>query len=109
MATNELITDWTAFYAPVNGAHAKSGFKTKEEAKAYAKQRQDLDSDAWWILPTKFYLKCEGMQELTWASGYYPVPKAGAKEPDFNSERWKQYQEFLKKLGLPETYYLETH
>ncbi len=100
---------WTAYYAPKDESFAESGFVSKEDAKQYVKSRIDLDEDAWFILRTEVYDKCETFQEIVWGAGFHPAKRLWSAldegkliehVDDVGSKRWAKYVKCCEKLGI---------
>jgi len=88
------MADWTAYYGP-NG-FSKSCLDSKDAARDYIKSRTDLDDEAWFVLETVFFNKCDGFADIMAAAGYYPVKKH-SKEIDY--DRWEAYKERCDRIG----------
>jgi len=89
---------WTGYYGP-NPDEDKSGFKTYEDAQAYAESRTDLDTEAWMFLKTGYYLKCEGFRDILAAAGYYPI----GKDQGIDMDRFPEYLERCRRLSMPDS------
>jgi len=81
-------SNWTAYYAPREDAHHVSGFKSKEEAKQYAKNEKHLDPDAWFFMETKYFNKCNDFDDVLAASGWILNPR-------------EEYIERCNRIGCP--------